>query len=161
MRLCCFSESVAAPRLIYFSAFFCGLKIQARLLRGGGGYGPCARPRLPLVSQCRLLNGADLVKILGLNNDKTNVSNLLATRFCVFSPFLENNKQVKIKLTKITIEQETLASTFVAAWVNNHKAPNIALMATHWLRSTPSTKTSALDPVRPSSFCGSKNRVVT
>lgn len=157
MRLCCCSE-VAAPRLIhFFSLIERAKKTQARLLRGGGGYGPTGRPRLPSVSESRLLNGADLLKILGSNSDETNFSNLLAACLCVFSPFFENNNHVKRRLEKITNEHEMLESALVAAWPSSHKAANIAPIVTHWARSTPITKKSALAPVRPSSFRGSKN----
>ena len=115
----------------YFPLLERAKKTQARLERGGGGYGPCARPRHPLVSQCRLLNGVDLAKILGLNNDKTNASNLLATRFCAFSPFLENNNHVKRTLEKITNEQETLMSKFAEDLASSHISPSIAPIATH------------------------------
>ena len=161
VRLCCCSE-VAAPRLIHFSSLIeRAKKTQARLLRGGGGYGLSAIPKLPSASQCSFSNGSGLLKIRGFNAEKTNFSTVVATRFCVFNPFLENSIHVKTRLERITIEQETLESTFPAALASSHTTPSIVPMATHWARSTPTTKTSALAPVRPSSFRGSKNRVFT
>jgi len=77
------------------------------------------------------LKGADLLKILGFNSDETNFSNLLAARLCVFSPFFENNNQVKRRLEKITNEQETLVSKFAAVWASSHIIPSIAPIATH------------------------------
>lgn len=161
VQLCCYCESVAAPRLIRLFRCFCGLKIQARFGRGGGGNGPSAIPRLPSGSQCSFSNSSGLLKIRDFNFEKTNFSTVLATLFCVFSPFAENSIHVKTRLERITIEQQTLASTFPAALASSHRTPSIVPMATHCARSTPTTKTSALAPVRPSSFRGSKNRIVT
>ncbi|GEM_PF-4889589 len=105
--------------------------IQARLMRGGGGNGPSAMPRLPSGSQGSFSNSSGLLKIRGFNVEKTNFSTVLATCFCVFNPFAENNNHVKKRLEKIMNEQETLVSKFAAVWASSHIIPSIAPIATH------------------------------
>ena len=46
----------------------------ARLVRGGGGYGPSTRPRLPSLSGRSFLNSADFLIIRGFSSEETKLS---------------------------------------------------------------------------------------